>query len=209
MIKLLLTAFEPFDGRPINASQEAAQFVLNQSFDDAQIEFINLPVERFAATTILLEVIEKHQPDLVVLLGEAKGRSAITPERVAINIDDYPIPDNAGNQPREEPIIEAGPAAYFSTLPIVAIRDALNSQEITASISNSAGTYLCNRVFYTVMHQLSSNGSSMRAGFIHLPLFEEHKPEDAESWPSLPREKVLQGLRIALETCIQQHRINL
>jgi pyroglutamyl-peptidase len=205
MMKLLLTAFEPFDGRAINASQEIVRAIQGQAFDGAQIELLYLPVERFSSTRILLEAIESSQPDVIILLGEAKGRSAVTPERVAINVDDYPIPDNGGNQPREETIVEGGPAAYFSTLPIVAIRDALNGKDVPATISNSAGTYLCNRVFYSVMNHLSQTGSKARAGFIHIPVLAEHRPADVEAWPSLPRETILQGIELAVCTCIQQH----
>jgi pyroglutamyl-peptidase len=204
-MKLLLTAFEPFDGRAINASQEIARAIQGKAFDGAQTELLYLPVERFSSTRILLEAIESSKPDVILLLGEAKGRTAVTPERVAINIDDYPIPDNGGNQPREETIIDGGPAAYFSTLPIVAIRDALNGKDVPAAISNSAGTYLCNRVFYCVMDHLSESGSKTRAGFVHIPLLAENRPVDAESWPSLPRDTVLKGIETVVVTCIQEH----
>ncbi|RYG66536.1 pyroglutamyl-peptidase I, partial [bacterium] len=113
MKKILLTAFEPFGGHALNASQEVALAIQSQSFEGATIELLNLPVERFKATDILERSIEEQQPDIIILLGEARSRGAITPERVAINVDDFRIPDNGGHQPREETVVEGAPPAYF------------------------------------------------------------------------------------------------
>ncbi|RYG66586.1 pyroglutamyl-peptidase I, partial [bacterium] len=173
-------------------------------FEGATIELLNLPVERFKATDILERSIKEHQPDIIILLGEARSRGAITPERVAINVDDFRIPDNGGHQPREETVVEGAPPAYFSTLPIVAITNALGEAEIPSSISNTAGTYLCNRVFYFVMHLLGEMQSPTRAGFIHLPLLEEHRPEGEQNWICLPRDTVVQGVGLAIKACISQ-----
>jgi pyroglutamyl-peptidase len=204
MKKILLTAFEPFGGQSINASQQVARALQSERFEGAQLELLELPVERFKALDILFGAMKRSQPDIIIALGEARGRTAITPERVAINLDEYPIPDNAGNQPREDPIFKDGPTAYFSTLPIVAIKTALEQKSIPAAISNSAGTYLCNHLFYGVLHHLEKTGTQAKAGFIHIPLFPEQRPEGTQEWPTIPRETIIEGVKIAIQTCIAQ-----
>lgn len=201
-MKLLLTAFEPFGGQTINASQETARALRDESFQGVELELLELPVERFKAIDMALEAIVQHRPDIIVMLGEAGGRSRITPERVAINVDDFPIPDNAGDMPQGEPISPTGPAAYFSTLPVAAIVAALQAADIPAAISNTAGTYLCNRLFYSVQHHLHEEGTPLPAGFIHVPHFPEQRLEDDEPGASLPRETVVKAVRIAIETCL-------
>ena len=140
MKKLLLTAFEPFGGEITNPSLEAARHIHQISFPDASVRVAELPVDRYRAIEAALEEVRRIRPDVVIMLGEAGGRFRITPERIAINIDDFRIPDNAGNQPSGEPIVEGGPPAYFSTLPIRAITDRLINARIPAAISNTAGT---------------------------------------------------------------------
>jgi pyroglutamyl-peptidase len=163
MSRLLLTGFEPFDGDTINPSLEVIHALA------ARVSVAELPVDREKAVEIALAAIEVHNPGVLIMLGLSTGRSHICVERIAINVDDFRIPDNAGNQPRGEAIFEGGPAAYFSTLPIYAIRDRLAEAHIPAVISNTAGTYLCNRVFYSVMRHLAVSNAPMIAGFIHLP----------------------------------------
>ncbi len=203
MRQILLTVFEPFGGRALNASQEVARALRPVVFEGAQLEVVELPVERFAAPKIALEAIMSVQPDIVILLGEAGGRAAITPERVAINLDDFPIPDNAGNQPRETATIEGGPVAYFSTLPLLAIQAALESENLAAAISNTAGTYLCNHLFYRVMHHLAQTDNPAQAGFIHLPVLPVPAALNTKEQPILTPERVQRGVRIAIETCLQ------
>jgi pyroglutamyl-peptidase len=202
-MKLLLTAFEAFGGQTINASQETARALRDWPFQEVQLELLELPVERFRAIEMTRDAISLHRPDCIIMLGEAWGRSVITPERIAINVDDFPIPDNAGAMPQGEPIVKAGPDAHFSTLPVAAIVEALKAASIPASVSNSAGTYLCNRLFYSVMHHLGEENSSIRAGFIHVPQFPEQLREDAEQQARLPRETVIQSVRLAIETCVR------
>ena len=200
-MKVLLTAFEPFGGQTINASQQVAREVALFPFAGA-VEVLELPVERLRAPQLVIDAFERLRPDIIILLGEAGGRAAITPERVAINIDDFPIPDNAGNQPREQSIVEGAAAAYFSTLPLLAIQKSLAQHNIPASISNTAGTYLCNHVFYRVLHHLAQNQNSVQAGFIHIPVLPEQCAAGA-NWPALPREVLVQGVRIAVQTCLE------
>ena len=202
MKKVLLSAFEPFDGQPFNASQEVARLVRPLHFENAHVEVVELPVERFRAPELLLRAIANTSPDIVIMLGEAGGRASISPERIAINVDDFSIPDNAGNQPCEEAVVDESPAAYFSTLPVLAIQNSLVAEGIPAVVSNTAGTYVCNHLFYRVLHHLAKSDSSTLAGFIHIPRLPEQSNSDA---PAMPLETMVKGVRIAIETCLR-HR---
>ena len=141
------------------------------------------------------------QQGRVVMLGIAANRDEITPERIAINVDDYEIPDNAGNQPCDEPVIPGAPAAYLSTLPIKRIVTALSAANIPAEVSNSAGTYLCNHVSYAMLHHIERTGAPCRAGFIHIPQMAEAVPEGS---PSLPFSTLVVGVTIALQAILGQ-----
>jgi pyroglutamyl-peptidase len=196
---LLITAFEPFGGEKINPSLEAVRRIGKSPFQDLSVETAELPVDRYRAVEIALELLRVKRPDVFIMLGEAGGRYRINPERVAINVDDFRIPDNAGNQPRDEPIVGDGPAAYFSTLPIRAIANRLNEANIPASISNSAGAYLCNRLFYSVMHTINVERFDMKAGFIHLPYLHDQVVNKYWDFPSLSKETIVEAVRIAIE----------
>lgn len=202
MKKLLLTAFEPFAGEKMNPSLEVARQMSRVEFSGALINAAELPVDRHQAVTTALELIHAGRPDIIIMLGEAGGRFRITPERIAINVDDFRIPDNAGNQPKDEPIVEGTAAAYFSTLPIRAMVDRIVSAGIPAAISNTAGTYLCNRLFYSVMHAISSEGLPAIAGFIHLPYLHEQAINKNPDVPSLSRESIVEAVRLAIEVSI-------
>ena len=202
MKKLLLTAFEPFAGERINPSLEAARQMSRVEFSGAIINVAELPVDRHQAVTTALELIHVDRPDIIIMVGEAGGRFRITPERIAINVDDFRIPDNAGNQPKDEPIVEGGPAAYFSTLPIRAITERIVSAGIPAAISNTAGTYLCNRLFYSAMHTINTEGLQAIAGFIHLPYLHEQAINKNPDVPSLSRESIVEAVRLAIEVSI-------
>ena len=208
MKKILLTAFEPFDGQTTNPSLEAARALTGIQFLDAAINLAELPVERFRAIEMAQERARELRPDHIVMLGEAGGRFRITPERVAINVDDFRIPDNAGNQPAGEPIVEGGPVGYFSTLPVRAITDRLLKERIPAAISNSAGAYLCNRLFYCVMHFIATQALPIRAGFIHVPYLHEQALSRYPDVASLSRETIIEGVRLAIEVtldhCMQE-----
>jgi len=200
--KLLLTAFEPFAGEAINPSAEAARAIGAIDFSGAVVRVAELPVDRYRAVSAALDLIRADQPDIVVMLGEAGRRYRINPERVAINIDDFRIADNAGNKPTDEAIIEGGPVAYFSTLPIRSIVERIKSAHIPAAISNSAGTYLCNRLFYSVMNFIKVENLGTSAGFIHLPyLHDQVINKDAEV-PSLSRETIVEAVRLAIEVTL-------
>jgi pyroglutamyl-peptidase len=200
--KLLITAFEPFGGEEINPSLEAVRGISKIQFSDIKVQTAVLPVDRHRAVDSALEVLRANRPDIVIMLGEAGGRYKINPERVAINIDDFRIPDNVGNQPRDEPIIEGGPVAYFSTLPVRAIAERLIKANIPAAISNSAGAYLCNRLFFSVMHTVNVERLDIRAGFIHLPYLHDQAAKKYFDFPSLSRETIVEAVRIAIDVSV-------
>lgn len=206
MNKLLLTAFEPFAGESTNPSLEAARQMEKVDFADTVIQVAELPVDRYRAVEMALELIRASKPDIVIMLGEAGGRYRVNPERVAINIDDFRIADNAGNQPRDEAIVEGGPAAYFSTLPIRAISDRIINAHIPAAISNSAGSYLCNRLFFSVMHAITVEGLSAKAGFMHLPYLHDQAMNKYPEAPSLSRESIVEAVRLAIEVSLESMR---
>jgi pyroglutamyl-peptidase len=136
-------------------------------------------------------------PVLVIAIGQADGRTEITPERVAINVDDYRIADNAGNQPNQEPVVPGGPVGYWSTLPVKAMVAALKAQGIPASVSSSAGTFVCNHLFYGLMHFLAAEGGQRRGGFIHVPFLPEQAAR-LSGQPSMGLETLARGLEIAM-----------
>ncbi|MBB6403293.1 pyroglutamyl-peptidase I [Arthrobacter sp. AZCC_0090] len=177
---ILLTGFEPFGGDSSNPSWAAvlvAQEVLRA--EGHEVEALELPCVFGESAAVLREAVGRLRPELVICAGLAAGRDRLSLERVAINVDDARIPDNAGNQPIDEPVIPAGPAAYFSTLPVKSALRALQIAGIRAEVSQTAGTYVCNHVFYALMHELSNaeGAAGARGGFIHVPYDEAHLPQ--------------------------------
>ncbi|MCC8466121.1 MULTISPECIES: pyroglutamyl-peptidase I [Photorhabdus] len=199
MKTVLITAFEPFDGEAINPSWESVRQLQNQQLSGAHIETRQLPCVFNTSLTYLYAAIDEIQPELVIAVGQAGGRPDITLERIAININDARIPDNQGNQPIDTPIVAAGPAAYFSTLPIKAIVSGLQAAGIPASISQSAGTYVCNHVMYGLLHHLALTYPKVRGGFIHIP----YLPEQAVKHPGTPS-MALETITTALKIAIKQ-----
>jgi pyroglutamyl-peptidase len=200
--RLLLTAFEPFGGETTNPSLEAARAMAGVDFPGAALTILELPVDRFAAIELASARLRALRPDAVILLGQATARYRVTPERVAVNVDDYRIPDNAGNQPAGEPIIDGGPVGYLSTLPVRAITERLLRARIPAAISNTAGTYLCNRLFYGVMHLIATEGLPTIGGFIHVPFMHEQALDKYPDVPSLARETIVEAVRLAIEVTL-------
>jgi len=197
---ILLTGFEPFGGDAINPAQKVLKWYEGRSIEGYSIYTKELPTVFGSSIEQLCEAIDEVKPELVICLGLAAGRSDITVERVAINVDDASIPDNEGNQPAGHPILSGGPAAYWSTLPIKAMVNAMREQGIPASVSNTAGTFVCNHVFYGLMHKLEQWGGSVRGGFIHIPML----PEQAvlRSGPSMGMEMILKGLEAGIRAAI-------
>lgn len=202
MKTVLLTGFEPFDGQAINPSEEVAREINDATIARHKVVGALLPCVFGAAIKELKHQIKLHHPAFVLCLGQAGGRAEITPERVAINVDDARIPDNAGQQPVDRPVVKDGPAAYFSTLPIKAIVHELRRREIPAAVSQSAGTFVCNHVFYGLMHELALHRPTVRGGFIHIPFV----PEQTTDRPSLPFEVLTEAVRIAIATTAEYRR---
>lgn len=199
MKKVLITGFEPFGGATINPALEAVKKLDGVKLEGGEIVTCEVPVTRYEALDAIITAIEVHQPSYVITVGQAAGRTAITPERVAINLDDFRIPDNGGNQPIDEPIDEEGPAAYFTTLPIKAITRKLQENGIPCQVSNTAGTFVCNHVFYGIQHYLRD--TDVGHGFIHIPLLPEQAA--ATDQPSMALDTIVEGLRLAAQATIE------
>jgi len=200
---LLVTGFEPFGGEVVNPSAWVAQALHGRIIGDAPVLGLLLPCVFGAALDVLRDALAEHRPRLVLALGQAGGRSELSLERVAINLDDADIADNAGRQPIEMAVVPGAPAAYFSTLPIKAMVDALRAAGMPASVSLSAGSYVCNHVFFGLQHALA--GSDVRSGFMHLPLLPEQAARSAGR-PSLALATMIDGVALALATALHQRR---
>jgi len=203
---LLLTGFEPFGGETVNPSWQVAQALAGQRIGGARVLALQLPCVFGRALHALdaeLAGLTRTPPALVLALGQARGRCDFSIERVAINVDDARIADNAGEQPIDQPVIAGAPAAYFSTLPIKAMVAALRSAGLPASVSQTAGTFVCNHVFFGLMHRLQSH-PGVRGGFMHLPLLPEQAARDAGAAQvaSLPLATMVDGVRIALAAAL-------
>ena len=177
-MKILVTGFEPFGGESRNPSAEVVKGLPDQIAGADMIKLI-LPVTRYEAPAAIEQAVEKHCPDVVLSIGQAGGRAAISVERVAVNLDDYRIADNAGNQPADEPVVEGGPDAYLCRLPVKEMVEAIQSEGIPAQLSMTAGTYVCNHVLYAVSHLLSTRYPNSKAGFIHIPYLPEQVTDKA------------------------------
>ena len=195
-MKILLTAFTPFDGESINPALEAMK-LLPDKIGQLEVPKLEVPTVFGKSARLVLETMEQEKPDYVLSIGQAGGRAEITPERIAINIDDAGIPDNEGNQPTDRPIYPDGENAYFSTLPVKAIVEAIKREGIPASISNSAGTYVCNHLMYSVLYSIKKNALPIKAGFIHVPYIPEQTVNKKDK-ASLSLEEIVRGLEAAL-----------
>ena len=195
-MKLLLTAFEPFGGEAVNPAEEAMGRMPDR-VGDVEIVKLAVPVTFAGCLAPVAEAIEREAPDAVLCLGQAGGRAAITPERVAVNVDDARIPDNAGEQPVDRPAVPGGPAAYFATLPVKAMAEAIRAAGVAAEVSNTAGTFVCNHLMYAVLHLLAERYPGVRAGFMHVPFVPE-QTGDKPGQPSMPLADMVRGLTAAV-----------
>ena len=203
MTKVLITGFEPFDGAVLNPAWEAVSRVAAAAPTGLEIVTARLSCAFGTSLDELAAAVHEARPELVVCVGQAGGRPDVTLERVAINVDDARIPDNAGKSPVDEPVVVSGPAAYFSTLPIKACAAAVHEAGLPASISQTAGTYVCNHVFYGLMHLITTQYPEMRGGFVHVPFAPEQVVDRAA--PSLPVETSAEALRVILSTAARIH----
>ena len=188
-MKLLLTAFDPFGGAAINPALEAVKLV-PEKIGTVEIIKLTVPTVFHKSVDLTVEAIEAHRPDAVLCIGQAGGRCELTPERIAINLDDARIPDNAGAQPIDSPICPEGPAAYFSTLPIKAMAAAIRQAGLPASVSNTAGTFVCNHLMYGVLHHLAVHHPNTKGGFMHVPFAPSQvtdRPAPSMSLPDITR----------------------
>lgn len=192
MSKVLLTGFEPFGNTSLNPSGEIVKRI-----SGSNIVTSILPVAYMSSAEALLSLIEEHNPDVIIMLGQAEGRTQITPERIAINLDDARIPDNEGVLRQNQEIIQDGPVAYRSTLPVVEIVEALKSEGIPAALSLSAGAFLCNHIFYIAQHKFK--GSHVRSGFIHVPLMDEQQQE-FPGMPTISLDQMVKAVETILKT---------
>ncbi|MBI5305574.1 MAG: pyroglutamyl-peptidase I [Chloroflexi bacterium] len=198
-MKLLLTGFEPFGGSPVNPSEQVTRALAREKIPGIELVAAILPVDRTRVSDALLDAFETARPDAVVMLGEASHRAVMSLERVAINLLDFRIADNAGAQIVDEPIVHDAPAAYFSTLPLRAMRDAIIAAGVPVELSSSAGTFLCNQAMFTMLHHLAQTKSRTMAGFIHLPPLPEQVVGTSPPRASMALETMLVGLRAAIE----------
>ncbi|MBR4992271.1 MAG: pyroglutamyl-peptidase I [Clostridia bacterium] len=192
---ILITAFEPFQQETVNATMEALALLPDSVCGHVLTRRV-LPVAFGKAIDCIKTLVDELSPDAVICLGQATGRSDVTPERVAINVSDARIPDNAGFQPADLPIREDGPAAYFSTLPLRAMIAAMKEAGVPASLSNTAGTFVCNNLMYGLLDHLDRTGRHIPAGFIHIPATPAQAVERPS--PSLSPETVAKGLLAAI-----------
>jgi pyroglutamyl-peptidase len=191
MTTILLTGFEPFGTATSNPSGEIVKQISGENIVTAI-----LPVAYAQSAEQLLSLIEQHNPDVVICLGQAEGRTHITPEKVAINLDDARLADNEGLLRSDVKILEDGPAAYFSTLPVKDMVEAMKAQGIPAALSLSAGAFLCNHVFYVAQNKFA--GTKVRSGFVHVPLMDSQGPE-FPGLPTMPLDQMVTAVRAMLE----------
>ena len=208
MTKILVTGFEPFGGEKINPAWEAVK-ALPQSIGEAQVIKLQVPVEFGTGAQKIINKLEEERPEIVLCVGQAGGRSKITPEFVGINWAHARIPDNAGKQPLMQRIIDDAPDAYFATLPVNTMVAAMNQANIPATVSYTAGTYDCNDVMYQVLHALATRFPKTRGTFLHVPFATEQVAEKnaqtregSHQVPSMPLEMMTRGLEVALEAAL-------
>ena len=195
-MKILVTGFDPFGGEKVNPALEAVKS-LPSVIHGAEIRWVEIPTVFYQSAEVLEAEIVRYQPDVVLCIGQAGGRASLTPERVAINQDDARIPDNDGNQPIDTPIRLDGEAAYFSTLPIKAMVQAIKEVGLPATVSNTAGTFVCNHLMYQALYLADKKFLNMRAGFMHIPYMTEqviNKPNTA----SMNLADIVKGIEAAI-----------
>ena len=195
-MNILVTGFDPFGGEKVNPALEAVKS-LPSEIHGAEVYWVEIPTVFYKAAEVLETAIVRFQPDAVLCIGQAGGRTSLTPERVAINQDDARIPDNQGNQPIDTPIRLDGEAAYFSTLPIKAMVQAIKEVGLPATVSNTAGTFVCNHLMYQALYLADKKFPNMRAGFMHIPYMTEqviNKPNTA----SMNLTDIVRGIEAAI-----------
>lgn len=195
-MKILVTGFDPFGGEKVNPALEAVKS-LPSEIHGAEIHWVEIPTVFYRSAEVLEAEIVRFQPDAVLCIGQAGGRASLTPERVAINQDDARIPDNQGNQPIDTPIRLDGQAAYFSTLPIKAMVQAIKEEGLPATVSNTAGTFVCNHLMYQALYLADKKFPNMRAGFMHIPYMTEQVINKSNT-ASMNLTDIVRGIQAAI-----------
>lgn len=208
-MKVLISGFEPFGKMNINPTEELLLEAEKFEIENVEISTILLPVNYDECAEELIKKMEETQPDVVISCGLAAGRTAITPERIGINVKDTgsgdPYPDNKGSIPTDEMIDEEGPEGLFATLPNRLIEKRLKELDIPSAVSNSAGTFICNNTLYAVLNHIRKNSLNIKAGFIHFPASTKMSALNP-SLPSLPQETMTKALKVIVETCSAESR---
>lgn len=200
-MKVLLTAFDPFGGEPVNPAQEAVAAVAD-SIAGAEIVKVVVPTVFGKSIDTAYEAMKREKPDVTFCIGQAGGRVGLTPERVAINLDDARIEDNEGNQPFDRTIFEDGKTAYFTTLPVKAMVAKIKEAGLPASVSYTAGTFVCNHLMYGVLYHISKEFPDMKGGFMHVPYLHEQVLNRANT-PSLSKDDIVKGIEAAITAIVE------
>lgn len=208
-VKILVTGFDPFDNEPINAAWEVVRSLADKHIEGVELTVTQIPTVFGDSVKAVKQAIDEVKPEIVVCVGQAGGRSALSFERVGINLDDARIPDNRGNQPVLQQNQSDGPAAYFSTLPVRRLVEGLKENGIPAEESLTAGTYVCNHVLYGLMHYLSTSGlerEGVIGGFIHIPFLPSQSTRHKNA-PCLSHETMVEGLQYVIHELVRFKKI--
>lgn len=199
-MRILVTGFDPFGSERINPASEVLK-ELPETIAGAEVHTLVVPTVFYKSIEVIHQSIKEIDPDVIVSVGQAGGRAPITVERIGINVDDARIADNIGQKMIDVPVVENGPAAYFSTLPIKAMVKAMQDAGVEASVSNTAGTFVCNHVMYGVLHLCATLYPDKRAGFVHIPFLPE-QTKDKPQYPSMELKTIAKGLIAGLEAIV-------
>ena len=204
MKKILVTGFDPFGGATINPAYEAVK-LLPDTIKNCEIIKLEVPTVFGKGPQKTVDAIKEYQPDFVLCIGQAGGRSHLTPEFVGINYVQARIPDNEGNQPMNQPLIEGAPQAYFATLPVHAMVKKMNDNGIPAAVSFTAGTYVCNAMLYCVMHAIYTKYPQITGGFMHVPYAIEQVTGMPEGTPSMNLQDIAHGIELSIEAILENN----
>jgi pyroglutamyl-peptidase len=195
MKRVLLTGFEPFAGASLNPSEQIVNALKARQIEGVELHTAVLPVVFTESSELLSHLIKLHKPDVVICLGQAEGRREISFERVAINLDDARLADNAGRVVLDQPVVAGGPTAHLTTLPVKEMVAAVRAEGIAAGLSTTAGTFVCNHIFYAMQNELAE--TSVVSGFIHVPLMPEQAGE-FEGLPTMPLDQQVRAIEVAI-----------
>lgn len=201
-MKILVTGFDPFGGESINPAYEAVK-LLPDTIKDAQIIKLEVPTVFKRGPQATIDAIDKYAPDYVLCIGQAGGRSQLTPEFVGINYVQARIPDNDGDQPLNQPLVKGAPDAYFSQLPVYAMVEKMKANGIPASVSFTAGTYVCNAMLYCVLHALNTKYTNTKGGFMHVPYATSQTVNQPAGTPGMSLKDIAKGIELSIEAIIE------